>query len=131
MLSPLDVYKRQIQNNAPGPPAHIAVATPTMLPVPIVAERAVHKAPKEVTSPSPPSSFFTIYFKAKGSLRIWVNPNLKVKNIPPAIIKTIKGVPHTKSLILTRSSVKLSNILKHLSNKEQKIKKEPNKHIWL
>ena len=33
-----------IQNKAPGPPAAIAVATPTIFPVPIVEERAVHKA---------------------------------------------------------------------------------------
>ena len=36
---------------APGPPALIAVATPTILPVPIVADSAVHKAPKLDTSP--------------------------------------------------------------------------------
>ena len=40
-----------IQNIAPGPPATIAVATPTMLPVPMVAESAVHSAPKLDTSP--------------------------------------------------------------------------------
>ena len=45
-----------IQNNAPGPPVPIAVATPTMLPVPIVAASAVQSAPKLETSPSPPFS---------------------------------------------------------------------------
>ncbi|MDD4788748.1 MAG: hypothetical protein PHO07_16370 [Pirellulales bacterium] len=35
-----------IHNTAPGPPAATAVATPTMLPVPIVAARAVIRAPK-------------------------------------------------------------------------------------
>ena len=30
--------------SAPGPPAHSAVATPTMFPVPIVAASAVHSA---------------------------------------------------------------------------------------
>ena len=49
-----------IQNIAPGPPATMAVATPTMLPVPMVADRAVHSAPKLVTSPSPPVSFLII-----------------------------------------------------------------------
>ena len=48
-----------IQNSAPGPPATMAVATPTMLPVPMVAESAVHSAPKLDTSPSP-SSFANI-----------------------------------------------------------------------
>ena len=31
-----------------------------MLSVPVVADSAVHRAPKLVTSPVPPSSFFTI-----------------------------------------------------------------------
>ena len=35
-----------IQNSAPGPPAATAVATPMMLPVPIVAAKAVVSAPK-------------------------------------------------------------------------------------
>ena len=41
-----------IQNRAPGPPAAIAVATPAMLPVPIVADKAMQNTPKLVTSPS-------------------------------------------------------------------------------
>ena len=41
----------QHQNTAPGPPAAIAVATPTILPVPIVAASAVASAAKELTSP--------------------------------------------------------------------------------
>ena len=42
-----------IQNSAPGPPMAIAVATPAILPVPIVAESDVIKALKPVISPSP------------------------------------------------------------------------------
>ena len=51
-----------IQKSAPGPPTPMAVATPTMLPVPIVAESAVHKAPNAETSPvaSTPFSVRTI-----------------------------------------------------------------------
>ena len=45
-----------IQKSAPGPPVPMAVATPTMLPVPIVAESAVQSAPKLVTSPWPSDS---------------------------------------------------------------------------
>ena len=41
-----------IQKSAPGPPAAIAVATPTMLPVPTVAASAVMSAWKWVMSPS-------------------------------------------------------------------------------
>ena len=40
------------QNTAPGPPDAIAVATPTILPVPMVAASAVASAPKPDTSPS-------------------------------------------------------------------------------
>ena len=35
----------QHHNTAPGPPSAIAVATPTILPVPIVAAHAVDNAP--------------------------------------------------------------------------------------
>ena len=42
-----------IQTRAPGPPDTIAVATPTILPVPIVAARAVVRAEKGETSPTP------------------------------------------------------------------------------
>ena len=41
-----------IQNNAPGPPAAMAVATPAMLPVPTVAASAVMSAWKWEMSPS-------------------------------------------------------------------------------
>lgn len=49
----------------PDPPAAMAVATPTMLPVPMVADRAVHSAPKLVTSPSPWASLCTMYLSAR------------------------------------------------------------------
>ncbi len=45
-----------IQRTAPGPPDATAVATPTMLPVPIVAASAVVSAPNCETSPSPSDS---------------------------------------------------------------------------
>lgn len=47
-----------IQNKAPGPPATRAVATPTILPVPIVADKAVQSEAKPDTSPSPDASFY-------------------------------------------------------------------------
>ena len=58
-----------IQNSAPGPPVDTAVATPTILPVPTVADKAVIKAPKLDTSPfsSPLSSFSNIHLRARGS----------------------------------------------------------------
>ena len=41
----------QHQNTAPGPPRAMAVATPMILPVPMVAARAVARAPNWETSP--------------------------------------------------------------------------------
>ena len=46
----------QIQKSAPGPPETIAVATPAMLPVPIVPDRAVMKAWKGLSAPAVPDS---------------------------------------------------------------------------
>jgi len=40
-----------IQNNAPGPPQWMAIATPAMFPIPTVADRAVVRAWKWETSP--------------------------------------------------------------------------------
>jgi hypothetical protein len=45
-----------IQNTAPGPPRVIAVATPTMLPMPTVAANAVISAAKWLMSPACPWS---------------------------------------------------------------------------
>lgn len=67
-----------IQKMAPGPPAVIAVATPTMLPVPMVADSAVHKAPNWLMSPGASGSFVTDSLMAVGSLR-WMKPVRKVK----------------------------------------------------
>ena len=47
-----------IHTNAPGPPDTIAVATPTILPVPMVAANAVVRAENGEISPFPPSDFF-------------------------------------------------------------------------
>jgi hypothetical protein len=43
----VDILKKEnstIQTIAPGPPVNTAAATPTMLPVPKVAARSVHRA---------------------------------------------------------------------------------------
>ena len=49
----------QHHSTAPGPPRAIAVPTPTILPVPIVAASAVVSAPKFETSPSASGSLCT------------------------------------------------------------------------
>ena len=57
-----------IQNTAPGPPKVIAVATPTMLPIPTVAARAVMRVENCEISPLP-ESLEKIILKASGSDR--------------------------------------------------------------
>ena len=52
-----------IQNIAPGPPIRRAVATPTILPVPISAASVVQSVANGDTSPAP-SSFSKILFSA-------------------------------------------------------------------
>lgn len=59
----------QHQSTAPGPPRATAVATPIMFPVPIVAAKAVARAPNCDTSPSACSSFLTESFMAVNILR--------------------------------------------------------------
>ena len=97
-----------IQKSAPGPPALRAVATPTMLPVPTVAARAVHKALKLLTSPSPSLSAVKISFNAIGNFMTWIKPNLMVSRIPVPRTKPIRGKPHTYELI----AFKVSNIFR-------------------
>ena len=61
-----------IHSTAPGPPARMAVPTPTMLPVPMVADSAVVSAPNWLMSPGASGSFVTDSLMAVGSLR-WMN----------------------------------------------------------
>ena len=101
-----------IQNKAPAPPATTAVATPTILPVPMVADNDVQRAAKLETSPSLPFfSFLNIYLNA--SISLWNCNPLKrmVKKMPVTRIITIRGTPHTKSSIATKRLLIVSNII--------------------
>ena len=102
-----------IQKSAPGPPMQIAVATPTILPVPMVAERAVQSAPKLVTSPSPSDSFWNIKRNALGRCKTCTKPLRRVSKIPVAKIKTINGQsqtqPSTMEMILPTFSYKVNS----------------------
>ena len=62
-----------IQKIAPTPPETTAVATPTMLPVPMVAESAVVSAPNWLTLPSACESFANESLMPVKSLR-WMKP---------------------------------------------------------
>lgn len=71
-----------------------------MFPVPMVADKAVHRAAKLDISPSPltsSSSFEHKYLKASGSLVICKNLNFTVKYIPVPTKRISSGGHHTKS----------------------------------
>ena len=87
-----------IQNTAPGPPAKMAVPTPTMLPVPMVAESAVHKAPNWEISPGASGSLVTESLMAVGSLR-WMKPVRMVRKMCAPKRSTSMGTPHTHESI--------------------------------
>ena len=103
------------QYSAPAPPATSAVATPTILPVPMVADRAVQRAAKLLTSPWPSFSFWNMYLQAMPSLWNWIPRRRMVKKIPVARIRTIRGTPHTKPSSQFRNALTLLNIILTLS----------------
>ena len=100
-----------IQKSAPGPPVPMAVATPTMLPVPIVAESAVHSAPKWLTSPwaSEPFSKWNMYLNARLRLSTCLNRSMTVSRIPVKRIAPMSGTPHTHPLAASTQAVSVSS----------------------
>ena len=101
-----------IQKSAPGPPSAIAVATPTIFPVPIVADNAVHSALKlESSPPSPCSDFRKIDLSANSSCENCTPRKTTVRKIPVARIKTMSGTPHTKPSMASRIELIFENIL--------------------
>ena len=83
----------QHHSTAPGPPKLTAVATPMMLPVPMVAANEVANAPNWLTSPVASLSFFTVSLMAVQILRCG-NLSRMVKNIWVPSNKIIMGHPH-------------------------------------
>ena len=88
-----------IHRTAPGPPDMIAVATPTMLPVPIVADSAVHKAPNWEMSPSASGSRVTESLIARGSF-LWMKPVRTVRKTCDPKSRMIIGGPQTAASML-------------------------------
>ena len=74
----------------------MAVATPTMLPVPMVADSAVVSAPNWLMSPGASGSFVTDSLMAVGSLR-WMNLVRNVRYRCEPSKSTIIGGPHTNA----------------------------------
>ncbi len=101
-----------IQTSAPGPPDTIAVATPTILPVPIVAASAVVNAENGEISPFPLvfclASLLRVLLIAYPRFRQVRNPVRIVRNTPvPTNRISITG-PHTKSSTVTSTSASFS-----------------------
>ena len=84
-----------IQKSAPGPPSLIAVATPTMLPVPTVAASAVQSALNESMSPSPLFLAKNMSFRALGSLTTCSSVSRNVSQMPVPTSKTKSHGPQT------------------------------------
>ena len=93
-----------IQNSAPGPPAFTAVATPTILPVPMVAARAVHNARNDEVSPSPWLFALKMSPSALGSRATCKNPRRRLRKTPVPTSSTSNGGPQTKLSISFNNS---------------------------
>ena len=87
----------QHHSTAPGPPKAMAVATPMMLPVPMVAARAVASEANCDTSPSALRSRFNESFTALKMCRCG-NRRRMVRNTCVPNSRMIIGHPHRKSL---------------------------------
>ncbi len=92
-----------IQSTAPGPPAATAVATPTMLPVPIVAARAVVRAPNWLTSPFP-SDERPREIRIPLPIYLWMNRRRKVRTMCVPNRRMSRGYPQIRSLRFWRKS---------------------------
>src|SRR5699024_1895464 len=102
-----------IQNRAPGPPMWMAVATPTILPVPTVAANAVASASYWVMSavPSAPASLRSMIpsRNAEPSVRNCMPRNLRVKYKPVSKSSGISRYgPQTTELTSEKKSVSAS-----------------------
>ena len=93
----------QHHNTAPGPPNAMAVATPMMFPVPIVAASAVASDANCDTSPVAPGSRFTDSLMAVKILRCG-HLSLMVKNRWVPSNSIIIGHPHSAELMSAKSS---------------------------
>ena len=83
----------KIQKAAPGPPIEIEIATPAILPIPIVPDRAVARAWNDETSPQlSPSDFLVTLSMACFNPHTAIPFKYIVKKIPAARIhKMITG----------------------------------------
>ena len=92
-----------IHTKAPAPPETIAVATPTIFPVPIVAASAVVSAENGETSPVPRlfvrASLLNVFFNAQGRFLQVRKLHRTVRSTPVPTKRTSITGPHTKESI--------------------------------
>ena len=92
-----------IHTNAPAPPETIAVATPTIFPVPMVAARAVVRAENGETSPVPRlfvlASLLNVFLNAQGRFLQVRKLHRTVRSTPVPTKRTSITGPHTKESI--------------------------------
>ena len=103
-----------IQNTAPGPPRQIAADTPAMLPVPIVAARAVQRAWNCDTLPFSPLLWLflsktppPVFFHQCPTCVIWKNLVTTVIRMPVPMSSIRPIFTHTNELIMSLISVSL------------------------
>ena len=82
-----------IQKMAPGPPTFTAVATPTMLPVPMVAASATQRALKLEISPAPLFFALRIRESARGRCTTWISARRTVRRMPVPTSSVMSGTP--------------------------------------
>ena len=97
----------QHHSTAPGPPKAMAVDTPMILPVPIVAASAVASEANCDTSPSPSGSFFTDNLMAVNIHRCG-NRKRMVRKIWVPRSRIIMGHPHNHPLSTANISLNVS-----------------------
>ena len=117
----VEIPKRPVSqhhNTAPGPPSDTAVATPIILPVPMVAAKAVANAPNCDTSPWAFLSLLMLSFMALRR-NLCGKRSRMVRKICVPNNRIIIGQPHRSELTSERNSVILfilGNVFHSYSN---------------
>ena len=135
-----------IQKIAPGPPATRALATPTILPVPMVAASAVHRDWNWEMDWSPASVCFvtclswkippTVFWNQCPIWDNWKNYVSTVIRIPVPTRSTSMGTPHTKPLtalftFVMSSTITFSSFVLSGKRKSVGIRRCPRWHCYL
>ena len=122
-----------IQKIAPGPPTLTAVATPTMLPVPIVAASATQSALKLEMSPAPLFFARRISPSARGSCTTCSSESRIVSRMPVPTSSVMSGMPQRNESIAF--SIGRNDSMSHTSKNENMVvfyhDKVLNVHVYM